>query len=221
MPLQLCACCNKMKDCLRCGGCTKVYYCSPACQRGNWSQHKAICKRHIAISKALDDIFSVVRDDTAGVKDRCDDLNEQTILLDLEIAIRGGKPIFKEDGDGLVPLTPWPEFAEYSDTDLQTMWNKLRADQGLAKSQLAYLTALLVNREQALAAHDKLSELEVIQHEQMTTFDQENQSVCYRAADRTIHKGGAAVLKLGDAMLRRYTERKEMIDALWPATPRG
>ena len=198
-----------------------MYYCSPACQRGNWSQHKAICKRHIAISKALDDIFSVVRDDTAEVKDRCDALNEQTILIDLEIAIREGKPIFKEDGDGLVQLTPWPEFAEYSDKGLQTMRKNLRADQGLAKSQLAYLKALLVNREQALAAHDKLSELEVIQHEQMTTFDQEKQSVRYLAADRTIHKGGAAVLKLGDAMLRRYTARKEMIDALWPATPRG
>jgi hypothetical protein len=27
-----------------CGGCRKIYYCSPACQRAHWRTHKAACK---------------------------------------------------------------------------------------------------------------------------------------------------------------------------------
>jgi hypothetical protein len=40
-----CVQCNKQKAEKRCAACKVTYYCSPECQKTNWSQHKALCKQ--------------------------------------------------------------------------------------------------------------------------------------------------------------------------------
>ena len=32
-------------DYQRCGGCKDIFYCSPECQKTDWSKHKKSCKR--------------------------------------------------------------------------------------------------------------------------------------------------------------------------------
>lgn len=42
---ERCRKCSKANgDLLRCSGCKSVYYCSSACQRGDWKEHRATCQ---------------------------------------------------------------------------------------------------------------------------------------------------------------------------------
>ena len=43
--LQICNVCGKQTQGLRCVSCGLAVYCSKACQRQHWPQHKALCKR--------------------------------------------------------------------------------------------------------------------------------------------------------------------------------
>ena len=189
-------------------------YCSTVCQRSNWRQHKLVCK-------ALGTIIKIVQNDTRRVQVQQRDLTDQMIALDLEIAVRAGKLILKECGEDIIKLAPEPELVEYSNTHLQGCRESLQANLCQSNARLFFQQELLIGPERALAAHRKLSDLQVDQHERMTTLDSESKAVCYRTSDRAIHEGGAAVLRLGDAMLAKYKERVDMIDALWPDTARA
>ena len=43
-PAKACWSCLAAEGKLRCGACKQAYYCSQACQRKHWQQHKRICK---------------------------------------------------------------------------------------------------------------------------------------------------------------------------------
>ncbi|KAK7677844.1 hypothetical protein QCA50_019156 [Cerrena zonata] len=44
-PERICAACGKSTESkLMCGSCTSVYYCSAACNKANWPEHKSVCK---------------------------------------------------------------------------------------------------------------------------------------------------------------------------------
>lgn len=50
-------------DCTRrCTSCKKAYYCSPACQKANWAQHKTVCAIHAAMPEEL----SLIGKETVG-----------------------------------------------------------------------------------------------------------------------------------------------------------
>ena len=44
--LSLCANCGNANNLKYCSACKVVHYCSPECQKNNWSSHKADCKRY-------------------------------------------------------------------------------------------------------------------------------------------------------------------------------
>ncbi|KAH6912747.1 hypothetical protein BKA70DRAFT_1264834 [Coprinopsis sp. MPI-PUGE-AT-0042] len=46
IPLNRCSFCNKKGKLLLCSSCLDVGYCNPHCQKEDWKQHKAYCKKH-------------------------------------------------------------------------------------------------------------------------------------------------------------------------------
>ncbi|RYY33642.1 zinc finger MYND domain-containing protein, partial [archaeon] len=42
--MPTCACCGRQDAGLRCSQCKGVHYCSAACQRADWVQHRGACK---------------------------------------------------------------------------------------------------------------------------------------------------------------------------------